>query len=223
MIFRKLAVIGGAIAIVGGLGLALPTVAGAASGYPGTTTVTTVPGSTNPPGGSTTTTTQGNSGGTTNPGGGTQPCVSTVTIYAGNSAVVVLTGCSPSSTFAISIAGVTTGITANSDGAGNVTLTIAVSGDPDVSVNGSTPVSATYGSNTVTLANTSGGAGGTVNVNIPNATTSALGTSGSGSSGGSLAFTGADLLALIIGSLFLLATGTLLVVFTRRRTRHQQI
>jgi hypothetical protein len=152
--------------------------------------------------------------------------VSTVTIYSGNSAVVVLAGCSPRSTFAISIAGVATGITANSDGAGNVTLTIAVSGDPDVSVNGSTPVPTTYGANTVTLANTSGGAGGTVNVNIPNATTSALGTSGSsgsGSSGGSLAFTGADLLALIVGALFLLAMGTLLVVSTRRRASHQQV
>jgi hypothetical protein len=203
VIFRKLAVMGGAIAIVGGLGLALPTAAGAASGYPGTTTVTTVPGS-------------------TNPGGGTQPCVSTVTIYSGNSAVVVLTGCSPNSTFAISIDGMAAGVTANSDGAGNVTLTIAAS-DPHLSVNGSTPVPATYGSNTVTLANTSGGAGGTVNVNIPNATTSALGTSGSGSSAGSLAFTGADLLALIIGALFLLAMGTLLVVFTRRRASHQQV
>lgn len=212
MIFRKLAVIGGAIAIVGGLGLALPTVAGAASGYPGTTT---------------TTTTQGTSGGTipggtTNPGGGTQPCVSTDTIYVGNSADVVLTGCSPNSTYSVSIDGVAAGVTANSDGAGNVTLTIAAS-DPHLSVNGSTPVPATYGSNTVTLANTSGGAGGTVNVNIPNATTSALGTSGSGSSGGSLAFTGADLLALIIGALFLLAMGTLLVVFTRRRASHQQV
>jgi hypothetical protein len=203
VIFRKLAVIGGAIAIIGGLGLVLPTAAGAASGYPGTTTVTTVTG-------------------TTIPGGGTQPCVSTVTVYTGNSAGVVLTGCSPNSTYSVSIDGVAAGVTANSDGAGNVTLTIAAS-DPHLSVNGSTPVPATYGSNTVTLANTSGGAGGTVNVNIPNATTSALGTSGSGSSGGSLAFTGADLLALIIGALFLLATGTLLVVFTRRRASHQQI
>ena len=92
-----------------------------------------------------------------------------------------------------------------------------------MSVNGSTPVATTYGANTVTLANTSGGAGGTVNVNIPNATTSALGTSGSGSSGGSLAFTGADLLALIVGALFLLAMGTLLVVSTRRRASHQQV
>jgi hypothetical protein len=136
--------------------------------------------------------------------------------------VVVLTGCPPNSTFSISIAGVSTGVTVNSDPAGNVTLTNTASGDPFLSVNGSTPVVTKYGTNTVSLTNVSGGPGGTEFVIIPNVLTAALGTS-SGGSGGTLAFTGADLLALIIGALFLLAAGTLLVVFTRRRASHQRV
>ena len=136
--------------------------------------------------------------------------------------VVVLTGCPPNSTFSISIAGVATGVTVNSDSAGNVTLTNAVTGDPFLSVNGSKPVSTIYGTNTVSLTNTSGGAGGTEYVIIPNVLTAALSTGGTGG-GGTLAFTGADLLALIVGALFLLAVGTLLVVFTRRRANQQQV
>jgi len=131
---------------------------------------------------------------------------------------VVLT-CTANATYSVSIDGVASSVTVPADSTRTVTLTIAAS-DPHLSVNGSTPEPTTYGSNTVTLANTAGGDGATVDVNIPNATTAALGTGGSS---GSLAFTGAELLALIIGALFLLATGTLLVVFTRRRTRQQQI
>ena len=112
----------------------------------------------------------------------------------------------------------------NSDPSGNVTLTNVVTGDPYLSVNGSKPVLTKYGtdlasSNTVTLTNASGGAGGTEYVIIPNIVTAALGSGSSGGSGGTLAFTGADLLALIVGGLFLLAMGTLLVVFTRRRAQ----
>jgi hypothetical protein len=134
---------------------------------------------------------------------------------------VVLTGCPPNSTFSLNVVGVATGVLVNSDSAGNVTLTNVVS-DPHLSVNGSTPEPSVYGSNTVTLVNTSGGPGGLEYVLTPNASTAALGTGGSGGSSGTLAFTGADLLALIVGALFLLAMGTLLVVFTRRRASHQQ-
>lgn len=213
MILRRMAVLGTAVVILGGLGLAFSTPAGADTGYPGTTTVTapTLPV------------------GPTSPGGtSTGPCTSTVIIPSGNTTVVVLTGCAPSSTFSITIAGVATGITVTSDPSGNVTLTNVVTGDPYLSVNGSKPVLTKYGtdlasSNTVTLTNVSGAAGGTEYVIIPNIVTAALGSGSSGSSGGTLAFTGADLLALIVGGLFLLAMGTLLVVFTRRRAQHQQI
>jgi hypothetical protein len=209
----KLALIGGAVAILGCLSLAFTAPAGADTGYPGTTTVTTPPGPSSP-------------GGTSPGGTSTGPCAATVIIPSGNTTVVVLTGCAPSSTFSITIAGVATGITVNSDAAGNITLTNVVTGDPYLSVNGSKPILTKYGtdlasSNTVTLTNASGGPGGTENVIIPNIVTAALGSSSG--SGGTLAFTGADLLALIVGGLFLLAMGTLLVVFTRRRANRQQL
>jgi hypothetical protein len=197
-----MAVFGTAVVIAGGLGLALSAPAGAA-GYPGTTTVT-LPG------------------GPTSPGGGSgAPCTATVTIAVGHTSVVVLTGCTASSTFSLTVAGVATGITVNSDASGNVTLTNVVS-DPHLSVNGSTPEPSVYGSNTVVLTNASGGAGGTETVITPNASTAALGSGNSGS-GGTLAFTGADILATVLGGLFLLAVGTLLVIFTRRRASHQQV
>ncbi|HEY1987842.1 MAG TPA: hypothetical protein VGG43_00080 [Acidimicrobiales bacterium] len=202
-----MAVLGTAAVIAGSLALAFSAPAGADTGYPGTTT-TTMSGNTNPSG-----------GGTSN-----GPCVSTVTVRSGTSVVVVLTGCAPNSTFSIAIAGVATGLTVASDPAGNVTLTNAVTGDPFLSVNGSKPVSTIYGTNTVSLTNTSGCPGGTEYVIIPNVLTAALSTGSSGTgSGGTLAFTGADLLALIVGALFLLAVGTLLVVFTRRRANQQQV
>jgi hypothetical protein len=201
-----MAVLGTAVVIAGSLVLAFSAPVGADTGYPGTTTTTTS-GSTNP------------SGGTSN-----GPCVATVTIRSGTTVVVVLTGCAPSSTFSIAIAGVATGLAVTSDPAGNVTLTNAVTGDPFLSVNGSKPVSTVYGTNTVSLANLSGGPGGTEYVIIPNVLTTALSTGSSvAGSGGTLAFTGADLLALIVGALFLLAVGTLLVVFTRRRANQQQV
>ena len=71
--------------------------------------------------------------------------------------------------------------------------------------------------------------GGAVNGNGTGSNNSGTGTSGgtptaaattaktTGTSGGSLAFTGADILATIIAALILLALGTLLVVFARRR------
>jgi hypothetical protein len=145
-----------------------------------------------------------------------------VTTAVGNTSVVVLSGCTPNSTYSITVVGVVTGLTVNSDGSGTVTLTNAVS-DPHLSVNGSTPEPSVYGSNTVTLTNTKGGSGGAEYVIIPNATTAAIGSGGTNGSSGTLAFTGADLLALIVGALFLLLMGTLLVVFTRRRASHQQI
>jgi hypothetical protein len=201
---RRSALLGAAFAMVGALSLALPTTASAASGYPGTTTVTTVPGGTTPGGGS------------------SAPCASSVTVVSGTTVVVTLTGCPPNSAFSISIAGVSTGIAVTSDASGTITLTNVASGDPFLSVNGSTPVSTKYGPNTVTLTNLAGGAGGTEIVTIPNVLTAALSTGGSGGSSGTLAFTGADLLALVVGAVFLLGTGTLLVVFTRRRASHQQ-
>jgi hypothetical protein len=197
MIVRKLAMLGAAVAMVGTLAFALPATAGAAptTGYPGTTTTPTTTG-----------------------GGTILGCGGTLTISIGNTVVVTLTGCSPNATYTISIDGVATGITVTSDASGKITLTISVS-DPHISVNGSSLVSAVFGTNPVVLTSTTGLPPVTVNVVIPSAATTA-GTSSSGSSG-SLAFTGADIAATVVGGLALLAVGTLLVVFTRRRAGHQ--
>jgi hypothetical protein len=107
-----------------------------------------------------------------------------------------------------------------STSSGSITLNNVVS-DPHLSVNGSAPEPSVYGTNTVNLVNASGGPGGTEYVITPNASTAALGSGSSSGSAGTLAFTGADLLALIVGALFLLTAGTLLVVFTRRRASQQ--
>lgn len=135
MKIRKLLLLGGVVAMVGGLSLGFTATAGADTGYPGTTTVTTVPGG-------------------SSPSGPTDPCV------------VSPTSCTPAGT-----------------------QTPGASGPSDPCV--VSPTSCT--------------------------------SSGSSGSAGTLAFTGADLLALIIGALFLLAAGTLLVVFTRRRANHQHV
>ncbi len=127
MNIRKFGLLVGVVAIVGCLSLALSSTAGADTGYPGTTTVTSPGGPTSP-------------GSPTAPGGPTDPCV------------ISPTSCIPAGT--------------TSPGA-------------------SSP------------------------------------SGGSGATSGTLAFTGADLLALIIGALFLLAAGTLLVIFTRRRAARQ--
>jgi hypothetical protein len=129
------------VALFAALSLSLTTTAGADSGYPGTTTVTTVPGGSTSPSGGT------NPGGSTSPSGGINPATGTGPSGGINPA----TGTGPS--------------------------------DPCA-----TP-----------------------------------GACSSGATAGTLAFTGADLLALIVGALFLLAMGTLLVVFTRRRAMHQRI
>ena len=220
---KRLAVLAGAVAVVGSLAFAAPAVA-ADPGYPGTTTTTTSGPITVPPG-------IGSILGCT---GGT------VTIAVGQTLTVNLTGCAPGTAFSITINGVSASLTVTSDGSGHITLVIAVT-DPHISVNGSTPVPSVFGTNAVVLTPASGPAT-TVNVIIPSsATAAATGSSSAGSSGsaggassgssggtvatssGSLAFTGADIAATVVGGIALLAIGTLLVVFTRRRASHQRV
>lgn len=198
---KQLAMLAGAVAVVGSLAFATQAVA-ADPGYPGATTTTIAPPVTTP---STTTITL--------PNGGTE------TISIGETDTVTITGGIPGATYAISIDGTSTGLSITADGSGNATITISVT-DPHISVDGSTPDPAVVGSNTILLA-TPSGATLTDVVVIPASTTAAAGSSGSGgtvaTSSGSLAFTGADIAATVVGGIALLAVGTLLVVFTRRR------
>ena len=206
---KQLAMLAGAVAVVGSVAFASPAVA--APGYPGTTTTTVAPPVGTPPG---VTITLG--------------CGGSETIGVGATDTVELTGCTPGATYTITIDGASTGLTVTDDGSGDATLVISVT-DPHISVDGSTPEPAVVGNNAVVLTPTSG-TGPTLTdiVVIPAATTTAAsGTSSGGSGGtvatsGSLAFTGADIAATVVGGIALLAIGTLLVVFTRRRAGHQR-
>jgi hypothetical protein len=108
-------------------------------------------------------------------------------------------------------------VTAGSTGLISVT---ASAEDPSLSFNGGTYYPASYSSvNTLTATGTnSAGGSNTATFLItlsPPASTSASTTSGSG---GGLAFTGADLAALIAGGLALLLLGTGVVLYTRRQS-----
>jgi hypothetical protein len=102
---------------------------------------------------------------------------------------------------------------------GKLTLTFGATGVPTLSVNGGTFQSAVFGVNTIT-ATGSNSTGGTnvatflVDIEMPSATTT---TVGSGTGASQLAFTGADLAALIAASLALILMGTAVVIYTRRR------
>jgi hypothetical protein len=95
---------------------------------------------------------------------------------------------------------------------GGLTLTYGAT-DPTLSIDGGTFVNAAYGVNTVTATGLNA-AGGTntatflIDIENPSATTG---------SGTGLAFTGADLAALLGAALALILMGAAVVVYTRRR------
>jgi hypothetical protein len=104
---------------------------------------------------------------------------------------------------------------ANSSGV--FTENFVVTGDPQIAMNGGSPVSAPFGGTTTFVAtglNTEGGTNtATTLIVIPSAALAAAALS----STTPLAFTGADLAAAVIGGLVLLAMGTSMVVYARRR------
>ena len=113
----------------------------------------------------------------------------------------------------VSICGFEPGSTTNygvASAAGCVTLTIT-GFDPSISVNGGPKISAVFGLNSnivaVTGVNTTGGTQTDLVSVILTAPSSGL------------AFTGADILAMVIGGLGLVALGFLVLTFVRRRSR----
>jgi hypothetical protein len=91
--------------------------------------------------------------------------------------------------------------------------------DPTLSVNGGTFQSTSYGVTTITATGPtpSGGTNvATYLVDIVNAAATGTGAA-SGTAGSGLAFTGADLAALIAAALALILMGTGVVAYTRRR------
>ncbi len=111
--------------------------------------------------------------------------------------------------------------TVNADATtGQLTLTFGATDVPTLSVNGGTFQSAVFGVNTITA--TGKNASGATNtatflVDIESAATATTTTTATGTGSGSLAFTGADLAALIAAALALILMGTAVVIYTRRR------
>jgi hypothetical protein len=146
---------------------------------------------------------------------------STVTLPANNTPQTVSLGetCAftPNSTTTVTFGGqVLASPTANSSGL--ITLSISAE-DPSISVNGSAYQPAVFGTNTITATGTN--ASGATNTAtflvdlVAPAGPSSSSSTGSGSGG--LAFTGADLAALIGAALVLILLGVGVVTVTRRR------
>ncbi|HUC04390.1 MAG TPA: hypothetical protein VL961_03265 [Acidimicrobiales bacterium] len=123
----------------------------------------------------------------------------------------------PNSSVTISFGGSTVG-NATSDSNGLITLSV-VATDPSLAFNGGAAQSAVYGTNTVTATgtNSSGGTNtATFLIDLQQVSTAASTTGTTGSGG--LAFTGADLAAMIAAALALILLGTGVVLYTRRRS-----
>jgi len=198
--------IGSAAAVVvlgvSGLLLTLPGTAGAAT-TTGTTTATTAA---TPTSCSTSTTMNVTASNTSS-----APVTTTLTA----------TSCpfKPGSTVSLSFLGTTQSATADAT-TGLLTLSLAAT-DPTLSVNGGAFATAAFGVNTITGTGTNA-AGGTntatflVDIESAAATTTTT-TASTGSGAGGLAFTGADLAALIAAAFALILLGTAVVIYTRRR------
>ncbi len=112
--------------------------------------------------------------------------------------------------------------TGTANASGVFTEAFVVSAGPHVALNGGAAVAAAYGGTTTFVATGPDPQGGTTTattrVVVPTASTAAA-VSGSGSGSDSpLAFTGMDLLATVVAGLALLAMGTAVVMYARRRS-----
>jgi hypothetical protein len=197
-VFKLAAIIG--IATIGVLGP--QGAAGAQSGYPGpTTTTTTTPAEVTVQANGTTTT-------------------ATVTVGPGGSEVVTANVCgyAPASSVTVTVDG-TVVYVSTADSSGCLFLTITIS-DPSISINGSPAVTIPYGTAAIAASGVSpSGAAVTDTVDVPVASPTAVVTSAppTSSSSSGLAFTGADIMAMVVAGLALIALGFLVLTFSRRR------
>lgn len=152
-----------------------------------------------------------------------------ITIDVGTSGTVSACGFAPGAAVSLSINGAGAGgATANSSGC--VALTYTATAGPRLSVDGGPSIAARFGDNS-SVATGANPAGSTntvyITVDVVRAGTGA-GSGSGGASGGSgglattatasgVAFTGADIAAIVVGGLALLAMGTLVIIFARRR------
>lgn len=132
-------------------------------------------------------------------------------VSAGTSSTWTATACgfATGATVTFTINGTVEG-TAAANSSGCVILN-GVTSDPSISINGGTPVSVPYGNSTVSVSGV-GPTGATVTdtIIVPVVAPAA-------SSAAPLAFTGADIAAMVVGGLALIALGFLVLTFSRRR------
>jgi 3D (Asp-Asp-Asp) domain-containing protein len=164
----------------------------------------------------------GAAGGSTSPpvGGVATTCSSTATLTV-NATAPVSTTIAPTCAFAAN-----SSVTIAYQGSTLETITAPASGlitftvnaeDPSLSVDATAYQSAVYGTNTITASGTNtSGASNTATALVDLVAPS----SSTGSGSGGLAFTGADLAALIAAALALILLGTGVVLYTRRRASH---
>jgi hypothetical protein len=155
-------------------------------------------------------------GTTTTTTGSAVPQNITLTIGVGGSQTATLCGFAPLSSISLGINGTSDG-TASADSNGCVTVTYIVT-DPHISANGGPAVTAAFGSNVSTVSGeSSSGLSLTddVTIIIP---ASAVTPAGSG-----LAFTGADIAAMVVGGLLLIGLGGVLIMVARRRGMRHSI
>jgi hypothetical protein len=128
-----------------------------------------------------------------------------VTIPVGQAETYTFTGFQPNETnITVTINGTLyTHLTA--DGTGTIVVTVASSGGPHLSINGGTLFGVSYGVSTVVIHGATRTQ--TILVNIP-----------SPASNSGLAYTGAEISAMVGGAVILVAAGTLLILSTRRRS-----
>jgi hypothetical protein len=150
---------------------------------------------------------------------GTATTVNLGTLPVGQSFSATLCGYASGAIVSVEINGQTES-SATADSSGCVTLSGVVS-DPHVSVDGGTPIAVTTGATDVITGAGVNSAGqtitGTATLIVAAAATPASSTTGTGSSG--LAFTGADIMAMVVGGLGLIALGFLTLTFSRRRIK----
>lgn len=121
----------------------------------------------------------------------------------------------PSSTVTINFQGsALTTMTADPT-SGLISLAVSAT-DPHLAVNGGAAQTAVFGVNTITATGTNASGASNTATFLVDLEQPAGAATGSGSSGG-LAFTGADLAALIAAALALILLGTAVVLYTRRR------
>jgi hypothetical protein len=146
---------------------------------------------------------------------------STVVAVGGSLTYQVTCLFAPNAAVAVAADGSSYG-TGTADPSGVFTENIVVSADPEVTMNGGPGIPVQFGDPTAFVAtglNPQGGTNdATTMVDTPAPGAAAATLAAATSSTAPLAFTGADLAAAVIGGLVLLALGTIIVLYARRRS-----